>query len=126
MSADTPARALAARLAARVTAPDAPPADGAGSVVRPLGRTALGSFVAGAGVGHLTFARAEFQAQVPDWVPLDKDVVVVASGVVEVLLGLALLVTPRRHRPLVGWVAAALTIGWFAAYSFYKLYKGQR
>ena len=83
------------------------------SVVRTLGRLALGSFLASAGVGHLTFAREEFQAQVPGWVPLDPDVVVVASGVVEVGLGLGLLVTPRRYRPLVGWVAAAFFVAIF-------------
>ena len=82
-------------------------------MVRTLGRLALGTFLASAGVGHLTFAREEFQAQVPGWVPLDKDVVVVASGVVEVVLGLALLLTPRRHRPLVGWVAAAFFVAIF-------------
>lgn len=81
--------------------------------VRTLGRAALGTFLATAGVGHLTFARAEFQAQVPDWVPLDKDLVVVGSGVVEVLLGVALLATPRRHRPLVGWAAAAFFVAIF-------------
>ncbi|GEN81086.1 DoxX family protein [Actinotalea fermentans] len=80
---------------------------------RTLGRLALGTFLAGAGAGHLTFARAEFQAQVPDWVPVDKDLVVIGSGVVEVLLGLALLLTPRRHRPLVGWVAAAFFVAIF-------------
>lgn len=80
---------------------------------RTLGRLALGTFLATAGVGHLTFARAEFQAQVPDWVPADKDLVVVGSGVVEVLLGLALLVAPRRLRPLVGWVAAAFFVAVF-------------
>lgn len=80
---------------------------------RTLGRAALGTFLAAAGVGHLTFARTEFQAQVPDWVPLDKDLVVVGSGVVEVLLGVALLATPRRHRPLVGWVAAAFFVAIF-------------
>lgn len=80
---------------------------------RTLGRAALGGFLATAGVGHLSFARAEFQAQVPDWVPLDKDLVVVGSGVVGVLLGVALLATPRRHRPLVGWVAAAFFVAVF-------------
>ena len=101
--------ALAARLAAPDRAHDAGPL----RLLRTLGRAALGSFLASAGVGHLTFARAEFQAQVPDWVPLDKDVVVVASGVVEVALGLALLLVPRRHRPLVGWVAAAFFVAIF-------------
>lgn len=80
---------------------------------RSLGRLALGTFLATAGVGHLTFARAEFRAQVPDWVPLDKDLVVVGSGLVEVLLGLALLAAPRRHQPLVGWVVAAFFVAVF-------------
>ncbi len=101
-------------LATRLTAPDVA-ADGASPLrhVRTLGRLALGSFLTSAGVGHLTFARAEFQAQVPDWVPMDKDAVVLASGAVEVLLGLALVATPRRHRPLVGWVAAAFFVAIF-------------
>jgi hypothetical protein len=35
-----------------------------------------------AGAGHLSFARRGFQAQVPDWVPADKDATVLVSGVV--------------------------------------------
>lgn len=62
-----------------------------------------------AGISHLTTARAEFQAQVPTWVPLDPDVVV-ASGVVEVALGVALLVAPRRLRPALGLVVAAFFV----------------
>ena len=100
-------------LSARLAAPDRAPDAGPLRHVRTGGRVALGAFLASAGVGHLTFARAEFQAQVPDWVPVDKDAVVLGSGVVEVLLGLALLVTPRRHRPLVGWVAAAFFVAIF-------------
>lgn len=50
-----------------------------------------------AGAGHLTFARQAFQAQVPHFVPLDKDTVVLQSGVVEVGLGLALLLWQRRR-----------------------------
>lgn len=42
----------------------------------------LGAFLVFAGVGHLTFARDEFQAQVPDAVPLPDDLTVLASGVV--------------------------------------------
>ena len=71
------------------------------SVARTVGRIFLGSFLLFAGVSHLTFARDEFQAQVPDWVPLDPDVTVLASGVVEVGLGAALLVA-RKRRGLVG------------------------
>ncbi|WP_316930830.1 DoxX family protein [Chryseobacterium piperi] len=37
-----------------------------------LSRIALGAFLITAGIGHLTFARKEFQAQVPDWVPQKK------------------------------------------------------
>ncbi len=107
-------RAVALRqLTDRVDAPDVAEDTGPLRHVRTLGRVTLGLFLANAGVGHLTFAREEFQAQVPEWVPLGKDAVVVASGVVEVLLGLALLFTPRRHRPLVGWVAAAFFVAIF-------------
>jgi uncharacterized membrane protein len=34
-----------------------------------------------AGFSHLTFNRIDFQAQVPDWVPLSKNLVVVLSGI---------------------------------------------
>jgi len=44
-----------------------------------------------AAIGHFTFQREDFQAQVPNWVPLSKDLVVLLSGVVEILLGLAML-----------------------------------
>lgn len=69
-------------------------------------RIALGLMLATAGTSHLTFARDEFKAQVPDWVPLDKDTVVLQSGVAEILLGSALLFLPR-HKKLVGGVAGA-------------------
>lgn len=81
--------------------------------VRVAGRVLLGLFLAFAGTGHLTVLRQEFHAQVPPWIPLDPDVVVVASGVVEITLGLALIVAPRRVRPLVGWVVAAFFVAVF-------------
>lgn len=90
------------------TSPSTPP-----SLARTLGRVALGGFLAVAGTSHLTVSRAEFQAQVPPWVPLDPDVVVLGSGVVEIALGTALLITPRRHRWLVGWVVAAFFVAIF-------------
>lgn len=62
-----------------------------------VARSLLGTFMVVAGTGHLTFARQAFQAQVPDWVPLDKDTVVLQSGVVEIGLGLALLLWQRRR-----------------------------
>lgn len=76
---------------------------------RTAGRAVLGLALAGTGIAHLTGAREEFQAQVPTWMPVDADVVVVASGLVEIALGLALL-TQRRHRPAVGWVTAAFFV----------------
>ncbi|MXV37357.1 hypothetical protein GO491_01505 [Flavobacteriaceae bacterium Ap0902] len=51
----------------------------------------MGAFMVFAGTGHLTFKRKEFQAQVPVWLPMNKDFVVVASGIVEIGLGLAML-----------------------------------
>lgn len=80
---------------------------------RTLARLALGGALVFAGVSHLTVARREFQAQVPDWVPLDPDTTVVASGVAEVALGSALALAPRRLRPAVGAAAAAFFVAVF-------------
>jgi uncharacterized membrane protein len=54
-------------------------------------RIILGLFMIFAAIGHFTFQREDFQAQVPNWVPLSKDLVVLLSGVVEILLGLAMV-----------------------------------
>lgn len=54
-------------------------------------RIFLGLFMITAAIGHFTFQRTDFQAQVPNWVPLDKDLVVILSGIVEILLGLAMV-----------------------------------
>ncbi len=62
-----------------------------------VARGLLGTFMVMAGTGHLTFARRDFQAQVPDFIPLEKDTVVLQSGVVEIALGLALLLWKRRR-----------------------------
>ena len=67
-----------------------------------LTRGLLGTFMVVAGTGHLTFARQDFQAQVPDFVPLDKDATVLASGVVEITLGLALLLLKGKNRVRMG------------------------
>lgn len=78
-----------------------------------MGRWALGAALLGAGTGHLTTLRREFQAQVPTWVPLDPDFVVLASGVVELGLGAALILAPSTFRPAVGWVAAVFFVAIF-------------
>lgn len=79
--------------------------------LRAVAQIALGAALAGAGIGHLTVLREEFQAQVPTWFPLDADFVVLASGVVEICLGAALLLTWRLPaRAYVGVVTAAFFI----------------
>lgn len=82
-------------------------------IARTVGRVGLGAVLAFAGTSHLTVAREEFQAQVPEWVPLDEDLVVLGSGVVEIALGAALALAPRRHRATVGWAAAAFFVAIF-------------
>ncbi|TFD03443.1 DoxX family membrane protein [Cryobacterium sp. TMT1-66-1] len=82
------------------------------SLPRLLGRLALGTFLLLAGISHLTFNREAFQAQVPTWVPLGPDLVVVLSGIAEITLGIALLVLHRWRVP-VGWVVAAFFVAIF-------------
>lgn len=71
-------------------------------------RITLGTFMVAAGVGHLTFQRKEFQAQVPSWLPGDPkfvDFVVLSSGVLEIALGLALIFWIEK-KPKVGLALA--------------------
>lgn len=82
------------------------------SRLRSVARIALGAALVFAGTSHLTFAREDFQAQVPSWVPLDVDAVVVASGVVEIGLGLLLVCLPRHQRQL-GLLAAVFFVAVF-------------
>jgi uncharacterized membrane protein len=76
------------------------------SPLRTAARLLLGAAMVGAGVLHLTIKRAEFQAQVPAWFPVDEDLTVLASGVVEIVLGAAFVVLPRRRRLLGALLAA--------------------
>src|SRR5690349_15637380 len=78
--------------------------------VRTIARVALGAALLVAGTGHLTVQREEFRAQVPNWFPIDEDAVVVASGVVELLLGAALVACGRRRAPVVGVVVAGFFV----------------
>ena len=82
------------------------------SLPRTLGRIALGATLLFTGTTHLTIARKEFQAQVPEWLPLPDDLVVIGSGVVELALGAALVALPR-HRVPVGIAAAAFFVAIF-------------
>ena len=82
------------------------------SYVRTASRWLLGLALSVAGLGHLTWARAEFQAQVPPWVPMDRDRVVILSGIVELGLGAALILL-HRQRVAVGWIVAAFFVAVF-------------
>ena len=82
------------------------------SISRTIVRIVLGAVLVFSGLSHLFWSRVAFQAQVPDWLPFDKDFVVVASGIVEIVLGLALIVLPR-YRVAVGWVVAAFFVAIF-------------
>ncbi len=72
----------------------------------------LGAALAYAGTTHLTTSRQEFQAQVPNWVPLSADFVVITSGIVEIALGLSLLLL-WKYRTHVGFITAAFFIAVF-------------
>jgi uncharacterized membrane protein len=101
------------RLASRVTTALGTPAQHQ-PVVRRVFQAALGGGLLFAGTGHLTFARATFRAQVPTWFPMEPDTVVLASGVVELALGGALvLLVGRARRVAVGWVVAAFFVAVF-------------
>lgn len=84
--------------------------------VRKLGRLAMGAAMVFAGIGHLTFARRAFRAQVPKFAPrltsLSVDEIVVWSGVVEITMGAGLLLLPRQ-RKLLGWTLAFLYVAIF-------------
>ncbi len=79
---------------------------------RLVGRVLLGLFLTAAGVTHLGPLRLEFRGQVPSWFPVDADLVVLVSGVVEIALGLALLVLRSRRR-VVGVVVALFFVAVF-------------
>jgi uncharacterized membrane protein len=66
------------------------------SGLQDFGRIILGVFMILAAVGHLSFLRNAFQAQVPSWIPLNKDLVVILSGIVELGLGLIIIVWTKE------------------------------
>lgn len=80
-------------------------------------RVLLGAMMTFAGIGHLTFQRREFQAQVPRWLPNSQefmDVVVLASGIVEIFLGLCLIF----------WVSKKVKIGILLAIFYILIFPG--
>lgn len=79
------------------------------STIQTLFRLLLGAILLYTGIGHLTFSRTEFLAQVPHWIPLDGDLVVVLSGIAEIILGAALIIL-SRYKALMGWIVAAFFV----------------
>jgi uncharacterized membrane protein len=79
---------------------------------RDAARIALGVMLVAAGAAHLTFARDEFKAQVPESAPIDADKVVLQSGLAEIALGGALVLMPQ-HKTLLGRLAGAYFTGIF-------------
>ena len=79
------------------------------SMTQNIFRILLAVFMVYAGFSHLTFNRTDFQAQVPDWVPLSKDLVVILSGIAEMALGLGLAFW-KRERAHFGWALAIFFI----------------
>jgi len=79
-------------------------------VIATAARLLLGAGVAAAGVLHLTTQRQEFRAQVPAWFPLDEDLTVLASGVVEIALGAAFIALPGRRRAVGALLAAFFVV----------------
>ena len=69
------------------------------SLIKNILRIVLGLFMTLAGIGHLSFQREEFQAQVPSWLPDNPafiDFVVISSGIVEIIFGLSLLLLVKK------------------------------
>ena len=82
-------------------------------MIKKFFQLALGAFLLSAGISHLGSNRTEFLAQVPTWLPLDADFVVVASGLVEITLGALLITTVlifKRYRKQVGLTTAIFFI----------------
>src|SRR6478735_10550742 len=87
------------------------------SLIQNSFRILLGLLMVLAGIGHLTFQRQEFLAQVPRWLPDNPsfmDFVVLSSGIVEILLGLA----------MVFWVNQKVKVGLALAIFYILVFPG--
>lgn len=85
-------------------------------MTRVVARWALATLLAAAGASHLLWGRRDYRIVVPDWATrlfhTDTDTIVVASGVVELMLGSALVAFPAERRR-VGWAVAAFFVAVF-------------
>lgn len=80
------------------------------SLLQKLTRIILGISLILAGTAHLTLLRVEFLAQVPTWLPVDGDLVVVLSGIVEIILGTGLIFLPAKYLGMYGWIVGAFFV----------------
>jgi uncharacterized membrane protein len=86
------------------------------AVINTLLQLLLGAFLLSAGTSHLGSNRTEFLAQVPTWLPLEPDFVVVASGLVEITLGVLLITTALIFKiPICSWLYS-----WSVFYSYFS------
>ncbi len=78
-------------------------------IIKKLLQLLLGIFLTSVGLSHLGSNRQAFQAQVPTWLPIDADFVVIASGLVEIVLGITLITTVfifTKYRKVIGLTVA--------------------
>jgi uncharacterized membrane protein len=83
------------------------------ALIKTLAQLGLGAFLLSAGISHLESNRTEFLAQVPTWLPLDPDFVVIASGLVEITLGVLLITAAlilKKYRKVIGLTTALFFI----------------
>jgi uncharacterized membrane protein len=83
------------------------------ALIKTLAQLGLGAFLLSSGISHLESNRTEFLAQVPTWLPLNADFVVIASGVVEITLGVLLITTAlilKKYRGVIGLITAAFFV----------------
>jgi uncharacterized membrane protein len=73
--------------------------------IRIAAQLLLGVTLTYAGITHLTTSRIEFQAQVPTWLPLSPDFVVIASG------EKAYIVLSLVSKSALGWIIVLGTMG---------------
>lgn len=81
-------------------------------LVNRIPQSLLGIALIFTGVGHLTTRRLEFQAQVPTQLQQWANEVVLASGGVEIALGIGLLAL-WRYRVVIGWATAIFFVAIF-------------
>ena len=79
-------------------------------MIKKFFQLALGAFLLSAGISHLGSNRTEFLAQVPTWLPLNADFVVIASGLVEIALGISLIASTFIFTKYRKWVGLSVAI----------------